>query len=210
MTAWKGIGGSQPRNARSPPSGNNQTSARKTTNSAAQARCKVSLDMAKPPREMLSVLLRSGDGRVVPTNQREEIGMEATVEAPSAQTRKDYTSRPGAMSRFFRMSRDGCKSKYKDLKATVKGDNVPAMCLADGATQALGGLQDNDQVNMIRHQAICPDRDLLCAAELRHELEVVQAIFLTEECLSSGVSPLGDMGGMPGAITRANRAMVGN
>ena len=48
--------------------------------------------------------------------------MEATVEAPSAQTRKDYTSRPGALSRFFRMSRDGWKSKYKDLKATVKGD----------------------------------------------------------------------------------------
>jgi chromosome segregation ATPase len=70
---------------------------------------------------MLSVLLRSGDGRVVPTNQQEEIGMEATVEAPSAQTRKDYTSRPGALSRFFRMSRDGWKSKYKDLKATVKG-----------------------------------------------------------------------------------------
>src|SRR5271157_3924250 len=60
------------------------------------------LDMAKPPREMLSVLLRSGDGRVVPTNQQAEIGMEATVEAPSAQTRKDYTSRPGALSRFFR------------------------------------------------------------------------------------------------------------
>ena len=88
---------------------------------AGLACCKVGLDMAKPPREMLSVLLRSGDGRVVPTNQQEEIGMEATAEAPSAQTRKDYTSRPGALSRFFRMSRDGWKSKYKDLKATVKG-----------------------------------------------------------------------------------------
>jgi len=48
--------------------------------------------------------------------------MEATVEVPSAQTRKDYTSRSSALSRFFRMSRDGWKSKYKDLKATVKGD----------------------------------------------------------------------------------------
>ena len=45
---------------------------------------------------MLSVLLRSGDGRAVPTNQQEEIGMEATVQAPSAQTRNAYTSRPGA------------------------------------------------------------------------------------------------------------------
>ncbi len=121
--------------------------------------------------------------------------MEAAVGAPSAQTRKDYTSRPGALIRFFRMSRDEWKSKYKDLKAIVKGDNVPVMCLADGATQALGGLQDNDQMNMIGHQAICPDRDLLCAAELRHELEVVLVVFLTEERLLSAVSPLGDMVG---------------
>ncbi len=69
------------------------------------------------------------------------------------------------------------------------------MCLADGATQTLGGQRDNDQVNMIGHQAICPDRALLCVAELRHELEVVLVVFLTEERLLSGVSPLGDMVG---------------
>jgi len=69
------------------------------------------------------------------------------------------------------------------------------MWLADGATQALGGLRDDDHVNMIGYQAISPDRDLLCAAELRHELEVVLVVFLTEECLLSGVSPLGDMVG---------------
>src|SRR5208337_1363795 len=75
----------------------------------------------------------------------------------------------------------------------VDPPRVPAMCLADGATQALGGLRDNDKVNMIGHQAICPDRDLLCAAELGHELEVVLVVFLTEECLLSAVAPLGDM-----------------
>ena len=85
------------------------------------------------------------------------------------------------------------------------------MCLADGATQALGGLRDNDQVNMIGHQAICPDRDLLCAAESRHELEVVLVIFFTEECLLVCEFPRWvTWWGMPGAITRANRAMVGN
>ena len=47
--------------------------------------------------------------------------MEAIVETSTARTRKDYTSRPGALSRFFRMSRDGWKTKYKDVKATVKG-----------------------------------------------------------------------------------------
>src|SRR5208283_3003687 len=45
------------------------------------------------------------------------------------------------------------------------------------------------------HQAICPDRDLLCAAESRDELEVVLVILLTEERLLSVVSPLGDMVG---------------
>ena len=69
------------------------------------------------------------------------------------------------------------------------------MYLADGVTQALGGLRDNDQVNMVGHQAICPGRDLLCAAESRDELEVVLVVFLTEECLLSGVSPLDDMVG---------------
>ncbi|MGB0067580.1 MAG: hypothetical protein WBQ11_05995, partial [Isosphaeraceae bacterium] len=54
----------------------------------------------------------------------------------------------------------------------VDPPRLPAMCLADGATQALGGLRANDQVNMIGHQAIYPGRDLLCAAELRHALEV--------------------------------------
>src|SRR5271157_5665290 len=55
--------------------------------------------------------------------------------------------------------------------------------------------RDNDQMNMVGHQAICPDRDLLCAAELRHELEVVLVVLLTEERLLSGVSPLGNMVG---------------
>ncbi len=48
-------------------------------------------------------------------------------------------------------------------------------------------------MHMIRYQAICPDRDLLCAAESRDELDVVLVIFLTEERLLSAVSPLGDM-----------------
>ena len=92
----------------------------------------------------------------------------------------------------------------------VDPPRVPAMCLADGATQALGGLRDNDQVNMIGYQAICPDRDLLCAAELRHELEVVLVIFFTEERLLLRFPRWVTWWGMPGAITRANRAMMGN
>ena len=92
----------------------------------------------------------------------------------------------------------------------VDPPRVPAMCPADSTTQALGGLRDNDQVNMIGHQAICPDRDLLCAAESRHELEVVLVVFLTEECLLFAVSPLGDMEGHARSYHTCKSSMVGN
>jgi hypothetical protein len=46
---------------------------------------------------------------------------------------------------------------------------------------------------------------------LRHELEVVLVVFLTEELLFYwGFPRWVTWWGMPGAITRANRAMVGN
>ena len=47
--------------------------------------------------------------------------MEATVNTSPARTHKDYRSRAGALAWFFRKSRDGWKSKYQELKATVKG-----------------------------------------------------------------------------------------
>ena len=78
--------------------------------------------MAKPPREMLSVLLRSGDGRVVPTNQSARGDRQGSHRGSAfGSNSQGLHGRPGALSRFFRMSRDGCKSKFKDLKATVKG-----------------------------------------------------------------------------------------
>jgi len=82
-----------------------------------------------------------------------------------------------------------------EIERPGTGHGSTRMNLADGATQALGGLRDNDLVNMIGHQAVCPDPDLLCAAELRHELEVVLVVFLTEERLLPEVTPLGDMAG---------------
>jgi chromosome segregation ATPase len=47
--------------------------------------------------------------------------MDATAEINATATREDYKSRPGALIWFFRKSRNRWKSKYQDLKATVKG-----------------------------------------------------------------------------------------
>ena len=88
-----------------------------------------------------------------------------------------------------------CRGCPRHPSRRLDPSRVPPMCLADRATQALGDPRDNDQVSMIGHQAICPARDLLCAAECRHELEVALVDFLTEERLLSEVSPLGGMVG---------------
>jgi chromosome segregation ATPase len=47
--------------------------------------------------------------------------MEATAEMTQAATRKNYKSPTSALKRFFELSRDSWKQKYKELKATVKG-----------------------------------------------------------------------------------------
>ena len=101
--------------------------------------------MAKPPREMLSVLLRSGDGRVVPTNQQEAMGMEATVEAPSAQTRKDYTSRPGALSRFSDLTKS--REQWR-IRAERAGEQITTLEVEIAELRArlaaLGGVKKNN------------------------------------------------------------------
>jgi hypothetical protein len=48
-------------------------------------------------------------------------------------------------------------------------------------------------MNVIGHQTICPDLDLVGAAPLGHQLEVTLVIFVTKESPLSTVSPLDDV-----------------
>ena len=47
--------------------------------------------------------------------------MDGHTDSTPVSISKAYKSRPGALVRSFRMSRDGWKSKYRDLKGNVKG-----------------------------------------------------------------------------------------
>ncbi len=61
--------------------------------------------------------------------------------------------------------------------------------------QAIGRLRNCDQMNIIRDQAIRPDRDLVGAAPWCHQFQVALVIFMKKERLLSAVSPLGDVMG---------------
>ena len=50
--------------------------------------------------------------------------MEATVEAPSAQTRKDYTSRPGDLSRFSDLTKS--REQWR-IRAERAGEQITTL-----------------------------------------------------------------------------------
>jgi hypothetical protein len=50
-------------------------------------------------------------------------------------------------------------------------------------------------MDMIGHQAVRPDLDLVSAAPLSHQFQVALVIFVTKERLLSAVSALGDVMG---------------
>ena len=77
--------------------------------------------------------------------------------------------------------------------AEVDHTRVTAMHLADRASQSVGRVRNCDEMDMIGHQAVRPDLDLVGAAPLPHELQVDPVIFIAKERLLPAVSPLGDV-----------------
>ena len=67
------------------------------------------------------------------------------------------------------------------------------MCLADGPTQTVRGPGHGDQVDVIGHEAVRPDFNLLGKAELGHQLQVAEVILVAEKRLLPSVSPLCDV-----------------
>ena len=79
--------------------------------------------------------------------------------------------------------------------AKVDHARVTTVHFADRPSQAIGRLRHRDQVDMIGHQAVRPDLDLVSAAPLPHQFQVALVIVVTKERLLPAVSPLGDVMG---------------
>jgi len=71
--------------------------------------------------------------------------------------------------------------------------SVTAMGFADSSTQPILGLGYSNQVDMIRHQTVCPDLNLSLPAPLSQQIDVLLLVLRTKECSLSTVSPLGDV-----------------
>jgi len=116
---------------------------------------KVDLDQANSPCRICVLLLRYGNGKVSRTTPQQDRRMEATtspVDTAQAQkqTTKDYKSPRHALIWFFRKSRDLWKSKYQELKASVKQLKNRVADLTKSRDQwKLKAEQANDQLTVL-------------------------------------------------------------
>ena len=67
------------------------------------------------------------------------------------------------------------------------------MSLADRAPQSVGGLRHGDQMDMVGHQAVRPDLNLLGTAPLRHQFAGSLVVLVAKERLLPTVPALGDV-----------------
>ena len=72
----------------------------------------------------------------------------------------------------------------------VDHPRVSPMCFTNCPPQNVGRLWNRDQVDMIGHQAVGPEVDLLGPAELSHQIHVALVILVAEARLLPTASPL--------------------
>jgi hypothetical protein len=79
--------------------------------------------------------------------------------------------------------------------------------LAERPPQRLLAVGDEDEMDVVRHQAIGPDGDALLAALARQEIAIKFIVLIAEEHALAPVAALRDMMGRPGTTKRAMQAM---
>src|ERR1017187_7389373 len=70
---------------------------------------------------------------------------------------------------------------------------VAPVGLADGLAETVFGIGNGNQMNMIGHQAIGPNRDVEFSAPLGHEFHVCKVVVLAEESLLTAIASLGNV-----------------
>jgi hypothetical protein len=77
--------------------------------------------------------------------------------------------------------------------AKVNHPCVTPMDLADRPSQPIRRLRNSDEMDVVRHQAVRPDLNLMGAAPLPHQFQVALVILVAKKRLLPTVSPLGDV-----------------
>jgi len=81
------------------------------------------------------------------------------------------------------------------LLPKVDSASIAAVCFSDRTGQSFFGFRYGNQVNVIWHQAPCPDLNSVFAAPFGHQVKIGYVIVVTEKGLLSTVAALGDVVG---------------
>jgi hypothetical protein len=79
--------------------------------------------------------------------------------------------------------------------AEVDHSSVTAVNLPDRPPETIGSVRHRDEMDMIWHQAVRPDFDLVSAAPFLHQIQVDLIVVVTKERPLSTASPLNDVMG---------------
>jgi hypothetical protein len=85
--------------------------------------------------------------------------------------------------------------------AEIHQSRVSTMGLTDGEHQTFFALGNCDQMNVIGHQTIGPDLDMVFLAPCTHQITIRFKIRITEKSLLPTVPPLGYVVGHPGCYS---------
>lgn len=79
------------------------------------------------------------------------------------------------------------------LFSKINPAGVAVVCFTNCAGKSFFRLRYGNQVNMIGHQALCPDFYIKFSTLLRHKFQIGLIVIVTEKGLLTAVAPLGDV-----------------
>ena len=77
--------------------------------------------------------------------------------------------------------------------APVDGEAVATMGVGDGRGHCLGGWRHEDQMDVVGHQALCPDGNPTGTAMPAQQLDIKSVVVVTEEHRLAPIAALGDV-----------------
>jgi len=117
------------------------------------------------------------------------------VDQPGAHGVELYAARGGQQVRLIEHERSEppLPQMASPPLAEVDHPGVTPMGLTDRPAQPVGRVRNSDQMNVVGHQRIRPNLNVMGAARLTHQFQVELVILVTKESRLATVAPLGDV-----------------
>ena len=158
---------------------------------------RVRTPMLYPDGGVVDVFVLERNGRYIVTDFGDALGWLG-LQSSSRQRSTKQNALIHDVCQTLRIQQFRDQLMLSDVAGDALGEAVvrvaqAAVRVADGAPERRFGLRHRDQMDVVRHQAVGPDRDPGGGAGLRHQRAVEAVVRRPEECRLAPVAPLCDV-----------------